>query len=273
MKRIPRPRGLTELKSLNTNDPNNNLYIQHILDHYTNNNFTYCGISIDIEQLANMLNINPEAITDHLIKKGSITYNQLGEEAQAEHLRAILGISLNWALSDRFNALEQYNILKVSQGQTYKPFISSEVTKALKLTQESTSNLLNLYKSLAGNNGLSVIINNTNNTQVNENYLTVDKALELLSEKDKQEGVVALGPSVSNPKMLEGLKEQYDIDNMPEVRANRQEGVNTSKEALSIREIAKLHDGLVNDFDDTQELRHVNRRANELGEDLDADEI
>src|SRR5690606_28140464 len=114
--------------------------------------------------------------------------------------------------SDRSNAQRQLNILLAAQGHSYKPFISGEVNKALKLNMEATTNILNIAKSLQGPG--SVVINN-NNAPQQHNYLTTEQALEIMNNKAPEASLLA------DPNKKEALYDEHNIGAMPEVKANR----------------------------------------------------
>lgn len=264
-KRTPRPKGLTELGKLYHKEAITLEELQlHIIQHYIATGYRYCGRSYSIEQLAQHINVPTETITQQVIQYGQTTMQLVDPEQSGDLLRATLGLLLSESLADRTRALEQYYVLANAQGQKYKPFISAEVTKALKLTQEATSGILNLYRTMAGKDGINVIVNNTTNTQVNNNYLTTERALELL---DKQPTAI---PLLEDPKAKEQLFLKHHLENTPEVQANKQQGIDISREGVEFHKLAKVSDALLSD--DPKD-RHTDRRANQYDVDLDSDEI
>jgi len=60
---------------------------------------------------------------------------------------------------------------------------------------------------------------------------------------------------------------------MPEVNALLQEGLDVSNEALSLNTITDLDESLIIAPEESNKDKHRNRRAREIGKDLDADEI
>lgn len=269
-KRTPRPLGTTEIgRTLNKDQDNVDIQTQlqlHIIRHYIQNNFTYCHTPMSIEQLSHYTGIPNHLITEAIIQTGQATFNLLDREDQANSFRAILGLTINSALADSQRALEQYAILKASQGNSYKAFISGEVNKALKLTQESTAQMLNIYKAMAGNSALNVVINNNQqqNIQTN-NYLTADSALEIINSKDESL------PLLENPELKDALYHEHGLDDTPEVRAINQTGLDTSKEALNLRTLAQVSEALVNDLEGPKS--HIDRRAIEIDWDLEDDDL
>lgn len=266
--RIPRPKGLTELAP---NYKDNKEHIdRHIISHYINTGFTYCGYPMDINTFSQVTQIEPETITQAMIDHGSSTFNLLDEGAKGEHLRALFGMALKNSLDDRSRALQQYSVLAAAQGHDYVPFVSSEVNKALKLTMESTQGMLQVIRALAGGDTTNILIQNNNTNQVQANYLTTEKALKLM-EKQKDDQALLLDEG-----RRESLVDEYNLNEMPEVQANKQQGIDVDREGLGFDKIATVSEGLikVEDDEESNRDRHTNRRAKEEYDvDLDADAI
>lgn len=272
--RVPRPRGTTEISShLSTQKNRTEDYPillkelqSHVIEHYINTNYTYCHHTMDIITFCNYTNIPENDVHQHMINRTK-TLSHLMEPENLNTLhRELLSHILSGALNDRQTAVMHQSILLRSQGGDYKPFISSEVTKALKLTQESNAQILSVIKSTMPTS--MVQFNTQNNYQDGERRpgdpaqgLTVDQALELIQTQPTYQ------PLLEDQSQLQSLKLTHNLDEMPEVRANYQQGVNTAKEGLDFTKIAELSDGLIT------EDSHIDRRANELDIDLDADQI
>lgn len=272
MERIPRPKGTTELGSLynKTKDTTDlDTLINHIIRHYINTGFKYCHNTIDLNTFSQYTGIDIGLIQQQMLYRSNDLINLADPEIQQDHIRAILKTALSGALSDRNRAITQYEHLAKAQGQTYKPFISGEVNKALKLTLDTTQNLTNLYKALVGNEA-HIVINNTNALQQNNtNYLTIEKALTVLQQHSPK----ALAPGEPNPQ-LEGLYSDHQLDNTPEVVASKQQGLDTSKEGLNFTNLVPLSDGKVDDLIEADKgpKSHIDRRAQELNIDLENDD-
>lgn len=267
--RTPRPLGTTEIGLSLKKEPDNvelqSQLQQHIIRHYIQNNFTYCHKHMGIEELATYTSIPESLITEALLQTGQNTFDLIDSEEQSKALRVLLGLSLKSALGDSQRALKQLLLLQASQGNGYKAFITTEVNKALKLTQDSTTQMLNIYKALAGNSGPNIIINNNNSQALQNNFLTPDRALELISSKDETL------PLLESAGQKDVLFEEYELELTPEVNAIRQTGLDTQKEGLNIRELAQISDALVNDLEGPK--THIDRRAIEVNWDLEDDEI
>lgn len=265
--RIPRPLGTTLIgQQYNNNNTDENLYIlqKHIVVQYINNNYMYNHKPMNIETFSLMTNIDMGIINRTIIEQGQIQFNNLYQEDQEGFLRASFFSILANALSDRSAALQHQNILVAAQGQNYLPFVSSEVTKALKLTQDSNTNLLNVLQKIAGPSAQGLTINNNiTQTQNQAQGLTVHDAVNLIrSQADSPHSI----PLLNDKPAMESLYLEYDLQSMPEVNANLQTGYDTSKEGLNFAKIAEL-----SEEDDS--LGHIDRRAEEFDVDLDSDNI
>lgn len=273
MERIPRPIGTTEIgRHYNKTKDKDILQelIQHVVQHYIDTGFKYCHNIMDLYSFSQYVNIDVTLIQQQMIQRSKALINLDDPESQSDHLRAVLNSVLSCALSDRNRALTQYEHLAKAQGQTYKPFISGEVNKALKLTLDTTSNLTALYKALMGNDASIVINNNNANNQNNtDNYLTIDKALTVLHQNSPK----ALTPGEPNP-LAQGLYLEHQLGDTPEVVASKQQGLDTSKEGLSFGSMVELSDGKVDDMIDAIEgpKSHIDRRAKGLNVDLEDDD-
>ena len=267
VKRLPRPKGTTEIGHLYIKGGASIEQLEdNIVGHYIRTGFMYNGKGMSIEAFCNYLQIDSDKVFLSITDKGKDMYNMVDPKEQGEVLRALLGAALSGALSDRSSALQQLSILQSAQGHGYKPFISGEVNKALKLTMESTQGILAIARSLAGTQGLSVIVNNNNGDQVqNNNYLTSDKAVEIMQAN-------TVGPTlISNPDAKQALYAKHDIDDMPTVKANEQRGLDVAREGLTFDKIAPLSDDKVDKIEHKD--HHITRREKELGIDMEKDQI
>lgn len=265
--RIPRPKGLTELGHIKHKDntPTNiDIFNRHLLRHYLNTGFTYCGVNYSLEQWSIVSQIPVEETMDAITEKGKDTFLQIDPQEQGDSLRALLGISLSGSLSDRSMAQQQLNVLLKAQDGAYKPFISGEVNKALKLMMESTQGILSVAKSLQGPGGSVTINNGPHIENQQNNYLTTEKALEIIDTKASE------GSILQSPERKQLLYEQHQLSTMPVVKANEQKGLDTSKEGLNFNKMVQLSDTKV---DQQGPIGHIDRRAQELEIDLDQDEV
>jgi len=266
-KRLPRPEGSTEIgHTYNKGGIERDKVEDNLIGHYVRTGFMYNGISMSIEAFCNYTKIESDRVFQAITMKGKDVYNMVDPNEQGEVLKALLGAALSGALSDRSAALRQLSILQSAQGNGYKAFISGEVNKALKLTQDSTSGILAIAKSLGGSQGLNVIVNNNNGDQVQNNqYLTSDRAVELMQAN-------TLGPTlISNQEAKQALYAKHGIDDMPVVKANEQRGLDVAREGLAFDKLASLSDDKVDKVEHKD--HHITRREDELGIDTDDDTI
>jgi len=185
MQRIPRPKGTTmlalEYQKLNT-DEALDLLIQHIVTYYAINGFRYQGKSVSIPDLAQKLNLPQNKVTNAISNIGTSMGNLADPEALNETAKTLLTLSTSFSLSDRGLIQSQLETLLASQAGTYKPFISSEVNKVLKLMLESNKSIQELYKAFFNTNSSTVNILNIHNKDNEQDYLTPQKALDLISD-------------------------------------------------------------------------------------------
>lgn len=282
--RVPRPKGTTEIAEAYYNCPpqktneednitslNKNPIEQHIIRHYINTGYQYCNHPMDLITFMNYTNIPEKDIHEYLIERNN-TIGYIGDKEQQEGMMmAILMGILGGALNDRQTALYHQQVLLQSQGGEYKPFISGEVTKALKLSQESNAQVLNVLKSLMPNKGPNVLnqFNQQNNflsdSGANSEMakgLTVDEAMSIIYQS------AGYAPLLSDESQKEALALEHLDKDCPEVRAIHQSGLDTEREGLNFSNIVQISDSLL----EPEEVKHLDRRAIELGVDLEDDD-
>lgn len=276
--RIPRPKGLTEIghhmhkvKDIQDNEQPKQEFLNHILSHYINTGYKYCNQGYNIEQFHQATTIPIDIIHKRMLTIGKDIYGTLNpNEGKNEILRAVVGHLFSETLGDSNRALQQYHVLAAAQGHSYVPFVSGELNRAIKLKSEATGAMLQLYKSLAGTKDLSTLIHEDTQTLTGDkattNYLTTDKALELM---DAQKPI----PLLDDADHKGALYLEHGIESMPEVNAHKQTGMDTSKEGLNFNQLAKVSEGLINDVDEDKPDSHIDRRAHQVGKDLDSDDI
>lgn len=262
--RIPRPIGTTEQGNL-FNKTNDNTYYEKLYEltihHYIRNNFSYCGIFMNIETFSRFINIEQTKIMGYIQSYGKAMAMVNKEIIGGDLSRALTNFSLNWVLEDRSAIQQQLTILTAEQQNSYKPFLTGEVNRTLKLSMESTMNAMQLLRSLGG--GIAPMLNgdNANDGTPQEDYITVDKAVRLFKEN-------GFTPLSHNEAQREQLYLEYNIENLVEVNALMQTGIDTSREGLQLNDVTKLDKQKVLKSD-----KHTDRRAHEVGIDLDEDLI
>jgi len=269
--RVPRPIGSTELSTMYNNTLDNDHYtslIKNVIFHYIRNNFSYNGIYMNIEQFSRATKLEINLIQKHIAEYGKELYKGQGDMMGKgiEMIRAIQSSVFFWGLEDRSLAMEQFNLLKASQQNSYKPFVSGEVNKALKLVMDSSTNMQQFIRSLGhtGSSSLMPYDPDFDNENVTEKGLTVDDVVKVL----KAENITPLKDDFEQQK---ALALEYGIEALPEVNALRQTGIDKSKEGLNIKTLTTISPEQI--MKASGEKGHINRRATELDIDLESDEI
>lgn len=259
--RIPRPMGITELSRLYDRTKEEQYYQdlrERIIHHYTRNNFSYCGHYLNIEQFSRHIGISEIEVQRYMGNYGKELGKLSKELIDGDIVRALTNLSFNWGLEDRARTQQQLALMLQSQGATYKPFISAEVGKTLKLSMDANNNMMALMKSFMTGTTTYTPIPEGNNPD--DKGITADQAIRLFKEHK-------VLPLNEDEAQRNALAQQYQIELMPEVNALLQTNVDTSKEGLNMLDITRIREGQI------KEDKHLDRRAEELNIDLDEDEI
>jgi hypothetical protein len=222
-----------------------------------------CGVSYDINALAHRFYIDPMYIKEFM-RDGLVNSKIWDHDNQEQILNGLLGEQLSWALEDRMEIVQQVNLLKLSQGGKYTPFITAELNKALKLRLDSSASLQNLIRSMVGGNTTNIFAQFNNQNNANQTGgISIEEARELIQESQKQL------PKDSSLKLLET---QYDLQSLPVVVATKQIGVDTAKEGLNFNkaEISAVVDDYKGAIEVSDHEHHELRREIEQQIDPDA---
>lgn len=263
IKRIPRPLGSTELSLTFYNTKDNDVYNSlqgNIINHWVRNNFMYCGVYMNIESFSRYTKIK-----ELDIKKGIGDYMKglkgiSDELGQGNMMRALQNLTLGWVLEDRSLAVQQYSILAKQQQNEYVPFLSAEVGRAIKLVLDSSNNAMNMIKAFGS--GIGTVMPFEDNQEAVQERVTVDKVVMMLKENN-------VPPLLEDQAYQERLYLEHNLEDMPEIDARKQTGIDTSREGLGIMDITKLQK-----FEEEEEIedkvtKHQNRRARQIGKDLE----
>lgn len=264
--RIPRPIGSTELGrqfNLTKDDDHYTSLKENIIHHYIRNNFSYCGIYMNIESFSQLIKETPITIQRHFISYGKELSKLNDDLTNKDQFRVLLNSSLNFCLEDRSLAAQQLRLLLDSQGGSYAPFISGEVNKSIKLMMDANTNTQSLLRSFMGNQGQGFSPFDEGKGNEVQDGVTVDKAVMILKENN-------VVPLLADENGRAKLVQEYDLDNMPEVNALLQVGVDFSKEGLSMNDITKLSPEKLAKL---EKKGHKNRREIEYNIDMDKDEV
>lgn len=256
--RKPRPMGVTQLsmeyQKTKSQEVLNNMYTYLVNQWYTNTGVV-CGTHYDINTFASRYSIPRQFISSFMMNTvcGSRLWDK---EKQEQLIEGLLGEQITWALEDRMEIVNQVNILKASQNGKYTPFISAELNKALKLRLDSSTSLQQLVRSMTGGGGSINIFqqfNQQNNTVEEAQYITIEEAREIIQQQ------AILENKTEEAKYLES---QYDISALPEVVATKQQGVDTSKEGLTLNktEINAITDDYKGTIEVSSKEHHELRR-------------
>lgn len=266
--RKPRPMGLTQL-SLEYQKTGNQEVLTQMYNYLVNNWYTntglVCGTHYDINSFASKYQIPRTFISNFMMETvcGSRIWD---EEKQKQLMEGLIGEQITWALEDRMEIINQVNILKTSQNGKYTPFITSELNKALKLRLDSSTSLQQLIRSMAGSSSSINIFNQFNQQQNNieqSQYITVEEARDIIQQQNNLE---------NKSEEAKYLETKYDLEALPEVVATKQQGVDTSKEGLTLNttEINAITDNYKGAIEASSKEHHELRR--EIEQRIDPDE-
>lgn len=249
--RTPRIKGLTYLSmeyQKNPNEYTKETIIKHIVTSWAISGFRYNGIPLNLYDLASMLKVNPELVMQQLSNVGQNLGGMVDTERVEETLKSIITLSTTWAMQDRGLIMKQTEDLLRHQGPTYKPFVSSEVNKSLKLVLESNRNLMESYKTFFNStNSTTNILNIINKEEEDTSQekeqetplLSPDEALELINtnhkanmltlqtqdqaQKDQQQGRLSMSsnPAGLSQDALDGLFKEWGVGETPDCRERR----------------------------------------------------
>jgi hypothetical protein len=196
--------------------------------------FTWNGKPTSIQDLANILQIPPDLIMANVAQLGSNMGSLATPENIKSTLETIITLSTSWAIQDRGHITQQLSQLLTSQDGKYKPFITAEVNKSLKLMLESNKNLMDTYKTFFTTTSYNTnILNITQDADPGkgEEYLSPDDALNMLQGHDTPAipHKIDSGPAAlsSTSKLADQLHDEYRIGDLESVKENR-----TGTEAL-----------------------------------------
>lgn len=231
----------------------------YIINHWLMGNGMLCGIMYDINTFSTKTGIDINYI--RVFMRDRLLQSKLWDkERQEEMLQALLGEQVAWALEDRMEISHQVNILRESQGGHYTPFISAELNKALKMKLDSSTSLQSIIRTFMGG-GTTNIFNqfgDTQNNQLNQNQgISIEEARKIILESQKIR---------DKPQEAKLLADHYDLSSLPEVVATKQEGIDTTKEGLTLNteEMRQITD----DYKGAMELS--SREHHELRREIEA---
>ena len=218
MERKPRPQGSTYLsqryQESGTNEDKETL-IKHLITIYTLHGFSWNNKPCSIHELAQILKIPPQVIMAQISNLGQNIGSLASPENIKNTLQSIITLSTTWAIQDRGTVNHQLSNLLQSQKGTYKPFITAEVNKTLKLMLESNKNLMDSYKTFFTQpNNITNILNIIK--PEDKDYLSPDEALKMIEQENKRQ-VGDTMPENEGKGLADQLREEYGIEQLNSV--------------------------------------------------------
>lgn len=267
IKRFPRPLGLTAMmKEYNaTKDPSLLSKAQdYLINQWLMGNGVICGVMYDINLLSQKLGLDINYIRMYM-RDRLLNSKIWDKDRQEEMVTGLLGEQLAWAMEDRMEVSHQVQVLREAQGGKYTPFISAELNKALKLKLDSSNSLQTIVRNLIGGSTTNIFqqFNQQNIQAADSQFISIDEARELIQEQQQ------VLPKSEEAKLLEA---KYDIHSLPEVVATKQEGIDTTKEGLSLNktELNMITDDYKGAMASSSREHHEMRR--EIEQNIDPDE-
>lgn len=162
-------------------------------------------------ELASFLDVNPEVVRNQM-KQSMLDSKLFSPDSSAEIINSLIGQQITWILEDKMSIDHQVQILRKAQGDEYKPYVTSELNKALSLKNGISLSLTSLIKQLTQKDS-NIIINNNNNVQ----QITVNEVLDIVQQENEK-----FLQESNRDTELKYIEDKYHIDELPEVNATKQ---------------------------------------------------
>ena len=266
--RFPRPLGITQL--MVEYHGNNDISLldkvkTYIIQQWLISNGTICGKSYSILELSSFIGCDSELIRTHM-KEQVLSTKIWDKENQEELVNSMVGQMVVWALEDRMEVNQQVNVLRNSQGNSYRPYISAELNKALDLKLKSSSSLQSIVSKLSGSGSVNIFNQyNQQNNQINQG-VNVEEAIQIIQQENSK--------LIDTTKEVMYIEANYPTEEFPEVVATKQTGIDTSKEGLTISkgEVNSIVDNYTFTKNEFEKEHHNIRREIELGIDMEEED-
>lgn len=224
--RIPRPLGFTYLAQTmhTTNNEEEKQRIKEKLinktiDIYVSQGMMLNGKTISLQEMASYLDIPLRNLMKRVNRGFKVISDMFEGDGARENARVGIFRALNFALEGKASAEAQLAILMASQGDEYKPFISSEVNKAITNNVNAIKPLVDILKLMMDSqekpNGTMAPTQNV--TQNNNLFLTQDAAISLLNNQPNS--------VLTNPELLDQAYQNMALLGVPEVIATKQDNL------------------------------------------------
>lgn len=223
--RVPRPTGTTmlslEYQKTNAEDIRVRL-IKTIVSQYINSGFRLNGVPIPIPRLSQILKVKQEEIMHHVNTHQTALSSIFSTDKLKNTVDNLTALSFEWALKDRGLAERQTELLMRSQGDSYKAFISSEVTRSIKLLSETNSNLMNHFKTFLANQQAIDLIQILKSGELDkEKPLTTDVAIQLIQKNLPKHDPTKSIENLADKHNIKALEESY-LNHIPPASAIQQ---------------------------------------------------
>jgi hypothetical protein len=269
IQRTPRPAGTTYLAvqyKQNATTEDKERLLNHIIYAYTTSGFRWNRRPLSLSEFSNVIGIPTTRIMEAISQSGQNMGSLISAENIKSTVESIITLSATWAIQDRGQIQKQVEDLLTSQGNQYRPFITAEVNKALKLSLDSNKNLIETFKSLLTNNQTNILnIFNQQDTQANQSLLTPEQAITMISKSHKSDTKALSSPKINNiaglpENDLQELYQEWGIGDSDQVREMGSERKAIRPESSQGQEALELRESPHDD---------VSSRRGELYEDID----
>lgn len=248
MQRHPRPQGATLLstKYRETGEElDREALYRHLVTIYTTSGFRWNGIPTSIPDLSVILQIPQHEIMTFVSQAGAHMGNLADPKNIKNTLQTIITLSTSFALEDRGLIMQQLETLLSSQNGKYRPFITGEVNKVLKLVLDSNKNLADIYKTFTSSTPTTNILNifgETGQSDNGEDYLTTDDAVRMLNDPNNK----SLLQQNKDIQDVEPLSNTENANHEPSLPTQTKSPADTAHLAKSLSEKY----GIAGDFED-----------------------
>lgn len=242
----------------------------YLINQWLLSNGLICSQSLSLNGLASYLGVDPDYI--RLIMRDKLLSSRIWDkEKQEELLMAMLGEQLSWALEDRMEIAQQVEILKISQGGKYTPFITAELNKALKLKLETQGGLQWTLKSIMGNSTTNIFNLTQQNNNVQEqtnNYISLEDARRMVIEINQEK-------QLSKTEEAKYLETAYDIQSLPAVVADQQDVQLVDKEGLQMAATKRELEAATDNYKEAMEIssREHHELRREIEKNIDPEDL
>lgn len=218
--KIPRPLGVTLMIRGGLIEK----AISYIVRAYVAQDYSYQGERVSIPEFSRLTGIEVKTVIDEASKMMSSQGFVLDKKGLIDATRVIGNWALLGCLEDRHTALKQAQALVKSQGDTYKPFISSEVNRAISNQITTGKTLLEAYKMLATPDIVKELTAESQGDQAQ--YLTVEAAVGLLAQE-----------SLDNQELAQRLKASTAVEQLPNISGFASDGSDVTPDPANLIQI------------------------------------